>query len=105
MVLEELHQAHTAGKLEFFGDLVKLADASRFARYLAPLEKSKWVVYAKPPFGGPQKVLEYLGRYTHRVAIFNSRLLAMEDGQVTFSWKGYSDEKKMQMTATAGFWA
>ena len=70
--LEELHQAHAAGKLEFFGDLADLADPLQFAQYLSPLEKSKWVVYAKPPFGGPRKVLEmrfqllrqYLGRYT-----------------------------------------
>ena len=101
LFLEELHQAHAAGKLEFFGDLAELADPSRFAHYLAPLAKSKWVVYAKPPFGGPRKVLEYLGRYTHRVAISNSRLLAMEDGQVTFAWKDYRDEKKKQMTVTA----
>ena len=64
LFLEDLHQAHTAGKLEFFGDLADLTEPSRFAHYLAPLEKSKWVVYSKPPFGGPRKVLEYLGRYT-----------------------------------------
>ena len=109
LFLEELRQAHAAGKLEFFGDLVELADPSRFAHYLAPLEKSKWVVYAKPPFGGPRKVLEYLGRYTgarvestfHRVAISNARLLAMEDGQVTFAWKDYRDGQKKDMTITA----
>jgi hypothetical protein len=101
LFLGELHHAHTAGKLEFFGDLADLADPSRFAHYLAPLEKSKWVVYAKPPFGGPQKVLEYLGRYTHRVAISNSRLLAMENDQVTFAWKDYRDGQKKRMTVTA----
>ena len=101
LFLEQLHQAHAAGKLEFFGDLADLSEPLAFARYLAPLEKSKRVVYAKPPFGGPQKVLECLGRYTHRVAIPNSRLLAMEDGQVTFAWKDYRDEQKKEMTVTA----
>ena len=70
-----------AGQLQFFGDLEPLRDPSAFARYLAPLKKTEWVVYAKAPFGGPQHVLEYLGRYTHRVAISNRRLLALEKGQ------------------------
>jgi hypothetical protein len=101
LFLEDLQRAHSAGKLEFFADLAELADPSRFARCLAPLGKSKWVVYAKPPFGGPRKVLEYLGRYTHRVAISNSRLLAIEDQQVTFAWKDYRDGQKKRMTVTA----
>ena len=101
LFLENLQQTHSAGKLEFFADLAELVDPSRFARCLAPLEKSKWVVYAKPPLGGPKKVLEYLGRYTHRVAISNSRLLAIEDQQVTFAWKDYRDGQKKQMTVTA----
>lgn len=80
-----------AGKLQFFAELAGLSDPAAFARYLAPLKNSKWVVYAKAPFGGPQQVLDYLGRYTHRVAISNSRLRALEDGQVTFEWKDYRD--------------
>jgi hypothetical protein len=101
LFLEALQQAYTAGKLQFFGDLAELSAPSRFARFLAPLEKSKWVVYAKPPFGGPRQVLEYLGRYTHRVAISNSRLLALEDGQVTFAWKDYRDGQQKSMTVSA----
>jgi hypothetical protein len=101
LFLEALNQAYTAGKLQFFGDLAELSAPSRFARFLAPLEKSKWVVYAKPPFGGPEKVLEYLGRYTHRVAISNRRLIALEDGQVTFAWKDYRDQQQKQMTVSA----
>jgi hypothetical protein len=101
LFLEALHQAYTAGKLQFFGELAELSAPSRFARFLAPLEKSKWVVYAKPPFGGPEKVLEYLGRYTHRVAISNRRLLALEDGRVTFAWKDYRDQQQKQMRVSA----
>lgn len=101
LFLEALQQAYTAGKLQFFGDLAELSAPSRFARFLAPLEKSKWVVYAKPPFGGPRHVLEYLGRYTHRVAISNSRLLALEDGRVTFAWKDYRDGQQKSMTVSA----
>ena len=99
--LDELHQAQAAGKLEFFGELAALADPSRFVRFLAPLKNSKWVVYAKPPFGGPDKVLEYLGRYTHRVAISNGRLLALEQDQVTFKWKDYRDGQQKRMTVSA----
>ena len=101
LFLEALQQAHSAGKLKFFGERKDLADPLRFATFLAPLRKGKWVVYAKPPFGGPQKVLEYLGRYTHRVAISNHRLLAMQDGQVSFAWKDYRDGQKKQMTVPA----
>ena len=89
LFLQALEKAHAAGQLHFFGELESLADAPTFARYLLPVRASEWVVYAKPPFGGPQHVLEYLGRYTHRVAISNARLLAMEDGQVSFRWKDY----------------
>jgi putative transposase/transposase-like zinc-binding protein len=89
LFLEALQKAYLQGQLQFFGDLERLRDAPAFARYLAPLRQSNWVVYAKAPFGGPQRVLEYLGRYTHRVAISNSRLLQLEDGQVSFAWKDY----------------
>jgi hypothetical protein len=87
LFLEGLAAAHAAGKLQFFGDPEPLRDPQAFARYLAPWKKKDWVVYAKAPFGGPQHVLEYLGRYTHRVAISNRRLLKLEDGRVSFQWK------------------
>ncbi len=76
LLLQTLHQAHTAGQLHFFGDLEHLSAPEAFRRYLAPLGKKDWVVYTKPPFGGPRQVLEYLGRYTHRIAISNERLLS-----------------------------
>ena len=101
LFLEALERAHAAGKLRFFGELAGLSDPARFAAYLAPLKTSKWVVYAKAPLAGPQQVLEYLGRYTHRVAISNRRLLSLEDGQVTFAWKDYRDGQSKQMTVTA----
>jgi Putative transposase/Transposase zinc-binding domain len=87
--LEELQRAHQAGKLQFFGEHVALADAKAFKAWLAPLRKCEWVVYAKRPFAGPQAVLAYLSRYTHRVAISNSRLIAMDEHGVTFRWKDY----------------
>jgi hypothetical protein len=100
LLLEALEKAYAAGLLKFFGDLQPLRDPLAFARYLAPLRKSKWVVYAKAPFGGPQHVLEYLGRYTHRVAISNRRLLAIEDGQVSFAWKDYRDRGQQHKVMT-----
>jgi len=87
--LEALSLAHTEGRLQFFGDYAPLSDATAFADWLAPLRKCEWVVYAKRPFAGPEAVLAYLSRYTHRVAIANSRLLAMDDRGVTFRWKDY----------------
>ena len=87
--LEELDQAHRAGRLQFFGEDAGLADARAFAAWLVPLRAVEWVVYAKRPFAGPAAVLAYLSRYTHRVAIANSRLLAMDEGGVTFRWKDY----------------
>lgn len=87
--LEELGRLHAGGKLRCFGALAALADARTFKRWLAPLRKLEWVVYAKRPFAGPQAVLAYLSRYTHRVAISNSRLLAMDARGVTFRWKDY----------------
>ena len=87
--LEELEQAHRAGQLQFFGEHAALADARAFADWLAPLRKCEWVVYAKRPFAGPEAVLAYLSRYTHRVAISNSRLVAMDERGVTFRWKDY----------------
>ena len=87
--LEELDQLHRSGRLQFFGEHTALADAHTFARWLAPLRQCEWVVYAKRPFAGPAAVLAYLSRYTHRVAISNSRLLAMDEHGVTFRWKDY----------------
>ncbi len=89
LFLERLAAAHDAGRLRFFGDHAHLADAKAFARYLAPLRKLEWVVYAKKPFAGPEAVLAYLSRYTHRVAISNSRLITLDQRGVTFKWKDY----------------
>jgi hypothetical protein len=87
--LEELQRLHQAGRLSFFGEHAGLVDAAEFSAWLAPLRKIEWVVYAKRPFAGPKAVLAYLSRYTHRVAISNSRLVAMDDQGVRFRWKDY----------------
>ena len=89
LFLEALHQTFRAGKLHFYSQLASLEDAQAFAAYLAPVAQAEWVVYAKPPFGGAQQVLAYLGRYTHRVAISNNRLLSLREGRVSFLWKHY----------------
>ncbi len=89
LVLEKLAAAHQAGALQFFGKHAALTHAQAFAAYLAPLRNSEWVVYSKRPFGGPAEVLRYLARYTHRVAISNRRLVALNDNGVTFKWKDY----------------
>src|SRR6202041_1108056 len=89
LFLEGLKALNEAGKLAFFGDLARLADKDAFDATLAPLRRSAWVVYAKRPFAGPQAVLAYLARYTHRVAISNSRLIALDEAGVTFKWKDY----------------
>ena len=90
--LEELAIAHRAGKLRFFSEHAGLTDPRAFAKWLAPLRRCEWVVYAKKPFAGPQAVLAYLSRYTHRVAISNSRLVAHDERGVTFRWKDYRDK-------------
>ncbi len=89
LFLEKLIAAHVDRRLQFFGDHSHLADAQSFATYLNPLRKLEWVVYAKRPFAGPEAVLAYLSRYTHRVAIANSRLIALDGKGVTFKWKDY----------------
>ncbi|QCP49651.1 IS91 family transposase [Trinickia violacea] len=89
LFLERLQHAFDVGELRFFSSLVHLAERREFARYLAGPRHAEWVVYAKEPFGGPQQVLDYLGRYTHRVAISNNRLVGQTDGRVTFRWKDY----------------
>lgn len=105
LFLEALQAAYAKGALQFFGEIEPLCDPARFHAYLAPLGQSEWVVYAKPPFGGPSQVLQYLGRYTHRVAISNQRLLAAGPDTVTFQWKDYrhhAKHKSRRMTLDAG---
>lgn len=89
LFLKRLSAAFNSGALRFFGDLGALAEPAAFAAHLDAMRRINWVVYAKRPFGGPAQVLAYLGRYTHRVAIANSRLVALDEDQVAFSWKDY----------------
>jgi len=97
LFLQNLQDAFDAGKLGFFGNLAGLAEPTAFATRLDQLRRSEWVVYAKPPFGGPEQVLAYLGRYTHRVAIANSRLISLSGGKVRFAWKDYRQDSKTKM--------
>ena len=92
LFLTKLRAAHQAGRLKFFGVHAHLDHAQAFTAFLAPLRKAEWVVYAKKPFGGPQAVLAYLSRYTHRVAISNRRLISVDENGVTFKWKDYRIE-------------
>jgi hypothetical protein len=105
LFLDELRAAFEAGHLGFFGKLAILAEPNAFMRRLRELRQLEWVVYAKPPFGGPAQVLAYLGRYTHRVAIANSRLLSVTDTAVTFRWKDYRhhDNAKVMTLAADEF--
>src|SRR6202041_1820459 len=101
LFLEKFLAAFDAGQLQFVGGHADLAARDAFTAFLAPLRKAEWVVYAKRPFGGPAAVLAYLARYTHRVAIANSRLIALRDGAVTFKWKDYRLEgRDRQKTMT-----
>ena len=102
LFLESLEKAFDDGQLQFFSSLQELQNRLVFLRYLARLRKSKWVVYAKAPFAGPQQVLDYVGRYTHRVAISNNRLLAIEDGQVQFRYKDYRDGSQQKTMSLSG---
>ncbi len=98
-----LASAFDRGALGFHGKLATLAERKNWNRLLRDLEAHDWVVYAKPPFGGPTQVLKYLARYTHRVAISNQRLRSLEDGKVTFGWKDYTqDNHPRTMTLEAG---
>jgi hypothetical protein len=97
LFLRHLEALHAAGELQFFGDLAPLQDKHAVATYLAPHRASKWVVYAKRPFAGPTQVLAYLARYTHRVAISNSRLISLADGKVSFRWKDYRQAGKTKV--------
>lgn len=104
LFLEALELAYQRGELEFHGSLHHLSEKQAFERHLQPARHVKWVVYAKPPFGGAEQVIEYLGRYTHRVAISNQRLLSFADGQVTFQYKDYRScepQRSRQMTLSA----
>jgi hypothetical protein len=87
--LHYLEKAFAAGQLRFFASLLPLEQRSAFLRHLAPARAAEWVVYAKPPFAGPQQVLDYVGRYTHSIAIANHRLVTIDDGKVCFRWKDY----------------
>jgi hypothetical protein len=97
LMLEKLTEAHAAGRLVFFGALASLASGRAFTAFLAPLKKTKWFVYSKRPFAGPQAVLAYLSRYTHRVAIANSRLIALDDAGVRFRWKDYRADGRARL--------
>jgi hypothetical protein len=105
--LEQLQAAYQAGRLQCLGQLAPLADTTAFTEWLRPLRRIEWVVYAKRPFAGPEAVLAYLSRYTHRVAIANSRLIAYDDRGVTFRWKDYRlqgrDRYKTMRLATDEF--
>ena len=107
LFLDRLAAAHAEGRLVFFSGLAGLADHAVFTAHLAPLRRAEWVVYAKRPFAGPESVLAYLARYTHRVAISNSRLIAMDDKGVTFRWKDYRQDgparRKLMTLAPAEF--
>ena len=94
LFLELLRAAFERNEIKFFNAMAPLQDAQAFEQFLAPAASAEWVVYAKAPFGGPEQVLEYLGRYTHRVAIANSRLVDFSDGSVAFRWKDYRHEGK-----------
>jgi len=102
LFLQALEKAFDAGNLAFFGTLEPLRDRRTFLRHLAPARKTDWVVYSKAPFAGPEQVLAYVARYTHRVAISNDRLVGIEDGKVRFRWKDYrrgNQQKTMTLTA------
>jgi hypothetical protein len=107
LFLEGLMDLHRHGQLAFFGDLAELAEERAFAAWLAPFRKTEWVVYAKPPFGGPEAVLAYLSRYTHRVAISNARLVSADAQTVAFRWKDYrikrGERQKVMRLATPEF--
>lgn len=107
LFLDGLMALHRTGELTFFRDLGELTDTNAFTKWLAPFRKVEWVVYAKPPFGGPEAVLTYLSRYTHRVAISNPRLVSANAETVAFRWKDYriksGDRQKVMRLATPEF--
>ena len=101
LFLDALHTAFAAGELGFFGGLAALAEPAAFTRRLRELRRVEWVVYAKPPFGGPAQMLAYLARYTHRVAIANSRLVSLASAEVAFRWKDYRHHGKTKLMTLA----
>ena len=101
LFLELLMQAFNQDRLKFYGKISHLSNPESFAQLIKKCIKTEWVVYAKPPFGGAKKVLDYLGRYTHRIAISNNRLLKVEDNKVSFSWRNYRKGNKSQIMALA----
>ena len=102
LLVQALRKAFAAGKLQFFGSLEPLRDSRAFSERMARAKTSEWVVYAKRPFAGPQQVLDYVGRYTHRVAISNNRIEDIENGQVRFQWKDYRNGNEVKtMTLSA----
>jgi|TARA_B110000967_G_scaffold99985_1_gene102682 hypothetical protein len=107
LFIEGLMALHRSGDLAFYSDLKGLAETGAFANWLAPFRKTEWVVYAKPPFGGPEAVLAYLSRYTHRVAISNQRLVSADANTVAFRWKDYriksGDRQKVMRLTTDEF--
>jgi len=103
LYLTRLEEAYQQGKLQFFGNSQRLADESQFSAWLSKHRKMEWMVYAKRPFAGPDAVLNYLARYTHRVAIANSRLVSMDKSTISFHWKNYrvksqQRQRTMQLT-------
>jgi len=96
LFLDKLGDAHRVGTLRFFGEHQSLAGTKSFSDWLKPLRQCEWVVYAKRPFAGPESVLAYLSRYTHRVAIANSRLIALDEQGVTFKWKDYRAKERVR---------
>ena len=103
--LNQLLPAFRASKLQLSGSLAPLADPADFQRYLRPLHQTEWAVYCKPPFSGPAQVLAYLARYTHRVAISNHRILAIDNGRVCVHWRDYRhhDKREPMTLATEEF--
>ena len=101
LFVESMEKAFDAGQLQFFSALEELRDPTAFRRLLGRVRSREWVVYAKKPFAGPQQVLDYVGRYTHRVAISNNRILNIEDGLVTFRYKDYRDGSQQRTMTLA----
>lgn len=99
--LSMLEKSYSAGELKFYGSILEYEHDQCFQTFLNTLRRKAWVVYCKETFSGPEAVIEYLGRYTHRVAVSNNRILDIEDGNVTFKWKDYRDKKVKIMTITA----
>ena len=102
LFLHYLEKAFAAGELNFFSAYRHLHEPAAFRRYLAPVWNAEWVVYAKRPFAGPAQVLDYVGRYTHRVAISNNRLVSMDNGKVRFRWKDYRDGNRQKTMTLDG---